>query len=316
MLSDLALDDQRDGMIEVIESCLSNKARAAKIVTALRGATSKTSLLDAVKLTTSGERMEIESEIGRLEAELGPIERRRAYLERCSSAYGELLGWGGFRLGRVDESLFHKVHEADILCAHDDRPIPPEIAEARKSCGVFLVQHDWASLIASAEADDGGFRLPFEHTCFEFNISGRRVCFLASCVDGEPYQYLPLIRTRDGWVLGDAQEDLTYKLQDQVRAIAITLDAAVVRADVVRAPYKLNVARAAKGRVPLYDYHILSLARPQRAVALPREGAPIHHKRLHFRRGHWRHYENHKTWIKWMLVGDAALGFADKDYRL
>jgi hypothetical protein len=38
--------------------------------------------------------------------------------------------------------------------------------------------------------------------------------------------------------------------------------------------------------------------------------------RLHFRRRHWRHFVNHKTWIKWTLVGDPDLGFIDKDYRL
>lgn len=37
---------------------------------------------------------------------------------------------------------------------------------------------------------------------------------------------------------------------------------------------------------------------------------------LHFRRGHWRHYGEYKTWIKWMLVGDPELGFVDKMYKL
>jgi len=31
---------------------------------------------------------------------------------------------------------------------------------------------------------------------------------------------------------------------------------------------------------------------------------------------HWRHFENHKTWIKWHLRGDPCLGFIDKHYRL
>jgi hypothetical protein len=46
------------------------------------------------------------------------------------------------------------------------------------------------------------------------------------------------------------------------------------------------------------------------------EREPGRKKRLHFRRGHWRHYETHKTWIKWMLVGDPDLGFIEKQYRL
>lgn len=37
---------------------------------------------------------------------------------------------------------------------------------------------------------------------------------------------------------------------------------------------------------------------------------------MHFRRGHWRHYQDHRTWIKWCLVGDPDLGFVDKHYKL
>ena len=39
-------------------------------------------------------------------------------------------------------------------------------------------------------------------------------------------------------------------------------------------------------------------------------------KRLHFVRGHWRRYEEHKTWIRWRLRGDPDLGFIDKSYRI
>ncbi len=38
--------------------------------------------------------------------------------------------------------------------------------------------------------------------------------------------------------------------------------------------------------------------------------------RLHVVRGHWRHYEEHKTWIKWHLRGDPDLGFIQKHYSL
>lgn len=37
---------------------------------------------------------------------------------------------------------------------------------------------------------------------------------------------------------------------------------------------------------------------------------------MHFVRGHWRHYEVSKTWIRWHLRGDPDLGFIDKEYRL
>jgi hypothetical protein len=38
-------------------------------------------------------------------------------------------------------------------------------------------------------------------------------------------------------------------------------------------------------------------------------------KRLHLRRGHWRHFATYRTWIKWMMVGNPDLGFVDKEYR-
>jgi hypothetical protein len=45
-------------------------------------------------------------------------------------------------------------------------------------------------------------------------------------------------------------------------------------------------------------------------------GEKRHSPRLHFRRGHHRHYENYKLWIKWQLVGNPDIGFIDKDYKL
>jgi len=104
----------------------------------------------------------------------------------------------------------------------------------------------------------------------------------------------------------------------QIRAILIALEARVASAEVIRADYKLNAAREKRGKLPLYDYHIVSLARRAR-TANPLPLDPDRHitrRRLHFRRGHWRHYEKHKVWIEWMLVGDPDLGFIDKEYRL
>jgi hypothetical protein len=39
-------------------------------------------------------------------------------------------------------------------------------------------------------------------------------------------------------------------------------------------------------------------------------------RRLHFRRGHFRHFDGWKTWVNWCLVGDPDLGFVDKHYKL
>lgn len=106
-------------------------------------------------------------------------------------------------------------------------------------------------------------------------------------------------------------------LNEQIKAVAVALDAEVASTEVIRAPHRSNHPPHDRARLPGYSFHIVNLARRQRAEPLERDDdAPAHHLRLHFRRGHWRHYETHKTWIKWMLVGDPSLGFVDKEYRL
>ena len=100
-------------------------------------------------------------------------------------------------------------------------------------------------------------------------------------------------------------------------AICIALDAAIATTEVVRAPHKINRVREAKGRLPIFDFHSVRLTKRSRPMPLPVDpDRAITRRRLHFRRGHWRHFDDHKTWINWMLVGDPDLGFVDKNYRL
>jgi hypothetical protein len=108
-------------------------------------------------------------------------------------------------------------------------------------------------------------------------------------------------------------------LLTNIKAACISLEAKVAEIEVVRAPHKLNAARERRGKLPISDYHIINLARRQQVEPLPLEHKLEAHPRsprLHFRRGHWRHFVNHKTWINWTLVGDPDLGFIDKHYRL
>lgn len=76
----------------------------------------------------------------------------------------------------------------------------------------------------------------------------------------------------------------------------------------------VNAAKNILAR-PLYEYRVVRLNRKPRTQSLPATAlhAP---KRLHFRRGHWRHYEGFKTWVRWCLVGNPDLGFIDKEYRI
>jgi hypothetical protein len=219
---------------------------------------------------------------------------------------------------------------------------------------IFVIEHDWAAAFATAKDFNGGeIRLPFDTSIFEFQFNSIR--FVAAVSDesatkfGVEHGITKLVflfaQTKEGWcspgmfsldsdgklpLVAPADDvdgvpmsiriltDVLAAIGKQIRALLISLDAEVAVAEVVRAPHKLNAQREKKGQPPLLDYHIVSLARRSRAERLPTEPGhePHHRVRMHFRRGHWRHFENHKTWIRWMLVGDPDLGFIDKHYRL
>lgn len=201
----------------------------------------------------------------------------------------------------------------------------------------FVVEHDWAAAFNGAKDFEAGeVHYPYEKMCFEFYISGKRVCVVVS--EGQELdRILPAVETKAaGWALlpcafesvngetipahiGDDRFDALRRLcADQIRAICISLEAEVTTTEIVRAPHKLNRSREKSGRAPLIDYHAVRLTHRTRPATLPdptgdeKRTSP----RLHFRRGHWRHHSNHKTWIKWQLVGDPDLGFIDKHYRL
>jgi hypothetical protein len=264
---------------------------------------------------------------------------------QSSPSYTGFLKWlqsPSFNLQRPMGSVFHKMVSASdpmpsraddeqggllVLPECQTRLVNPLYGYEPR---VFVVEHDWAAAFAGAgEFDDGEYRLPFSDCVFEFVINGQRVV----SVDSETRGGLVAIEFRNEWVtmreiydnepaslvkeVFEPYKRLISVLDRNIRAISIALDSEVATHEVVRAPYKLNAAREKKGKPPISDYHVVSLARRHRAAPLPRNGDPEHGKvRLHFRRGHWRHYENHKTWIKWTLVGNPDLGFINKHYRL
>lgn len=215
---------------------------------------------------------------------------------------------------------------------------PAEFEEAWSDASVFVIQHDWAAVFRGAADYVGGdLRLPDDVCIFEFQISGRPVIAATFEMDGKLYMQ-PITRVEGKWIFGarvyyfrdgrwlseqgsdepgsDQYSTLVGMVGEQVRAIAIALDAKVAETDVMRDPQGRTIART--DRAPHNSYHIVSLAHRTRAKPLDRadDWTPGTRRRLHFRRGHWRHYETHKSWIKWMLVGDPDLGFVDKEYRL
>jgi hypothetical protein len=222
------------------------------------------------------------------------------------------------------------------------------------SAGVLLLEHDWATAFANASGDDladNEVVLPYDCTIFELRVAGLHVIayFVGDGIAEQAifcrnkngwffFGYLRLYPGDDGtprWFFQHVSTDRVERhgnpysvfaefLARQARAVAVALDAEVATREVVRAPYKLNRLRKARGKLPIWDYHVVKLAhRRDRLSPVSAElrgpldpNREIKRKRLHFRRSHWRHYANFRTRIKWMLVGDPDLGFVDKEYRL
>jgi hypothetical protein len=272
-----------------------------------------------------------ERELTSTKTEFGRDIRR---LELLIKAHTELEAWikGEMVLGRPEASILHRLigaikHNKLIIPERDESKAKP--TDFARSFGrgtqSFVVQHDWASAFANAtDFDEGDFALPYDDCCFEFRITGKRVLVLAR-IENERLAFAPFVLTEAGWVPLDEyhggeiaeSESFGRLICSQIRAVSIALDADVAMTEVTRVPAKLNVAREKRGEMPLFDHHVVSLARRTRAAPLDTPTGRTHRSpRLHFRRGHWRRYETYKTWIRWTLVGNLDLGYIEKEYRL
>lgn len=248
-------------------------------------------------------------------------------LDNCHAWLGRLNDCEKFSLERNDVSRLHKYIEAghagrilDISKKPNDKSvekflIPPQ---------TFVVKHDWANAFESASGIEDEIKLPYEYCGFEFRVSGNTVLIHAFEVPvSEEYEdgvcLNAAVECLDHWMLlsedKGEQDYILGFLWQQIRAICIALDADVATEEVVRAPAALNAKRTKAGKIPLRDYHVVDLSRRHR-VSNPLAGEPGKKHRMHFVRGHWRHYEEHKTWIKWHLRGDPHLGFIQKHYAL
>lgn len=255
------------------------------------------------------------------------LKKENARLEKELEFIRGFIDWieGPMRLERPQASVAHRIaQKLKDGQAHDGDGAFRKTRERLRAFGTFnpisfVVEHDWAAAFANAQdLKQTEAPAPFESTLYEFRISGRAVC-VWECEAG----WAVFAEHKGMWIIGDhADPDvsgLERLLRDQINAIKIALDAEVVVKDIIRAPHKLNVARSKIGKLPLFDYHVLRLKPAQRAARIlsGADGSePPTRKRLHFVRGHWRHFENHKTWVRWHLRGDPDLGFIDKHYRL
>lgn len=244
---------------------------------------------------------------------------------------------GPLKLERAEGSMLNS------LVNYINKEPKSGIPEIWKSIGIqsFVVEHDWAGAFAKSDALKGEFRLPYELCCFEFVVSGNRVCTLWREVEGvKTFSVavhitadnrwtsfdLNIVDVDDMWVTSNYKSGGPLKeyegrfatlLGQQVRAVCISLEAEVaVASDVIREPYRSNLPSRAPRALPEFSYHVVSLARLRRKLSATDEPSTGRHRKLHWCRGHWRHYPDHRTWIKWCLKGDPDLGFVDKHYRL
>lgn len=216
----------------------------------------------------------------------------------------------------------------------------------------FVIEHNWAKAFEGVKDFDGGeIRLPFAYTCFEFRINDVRVLIFLGENEGGVIDGIVASGINKRWYINPNkvvfdgnklyhpeagkhnEEVLAYlrEIGNQIRAVCIMLDAKVAvgerRASGGEA---LKKKRIKEGKSPLRDYHVVSLARRHRAEYEKGDPTGIR-KRLHWRRGHWRHFKTpggqvryvnaegitvSKTWVEWHLVGDENLGFIEKHYRL
>lgn len=231
---------------------------------------------------------------------------------------------GDYRLRKPDAPAWHKLRDA---WATEKGTVIRESAEpymrafCTEDAQVFLVDHNWAKVFENAaEFDRGEYPLPYDRCVFEFLIDDYRVLVLTEKTDAVPNY---LIWIYDGWAwvgLDPVQEgevgSLSAFMVAHIRAICIALDAEVAYADPIRAPAKLNAARIKRGKTPLPDYRVVKLVQNKVHMNALEPTEPGPKKRLHFRRGHWRHLGNFKTWVRWCLVGSPDLSFVDKFYRI
>lgn len=267
------------------------------------------------------------------------IEVKKARCEIILSESKEFEEWIArkeFFLEKNDCSRLHQLEEAgrdDLIILADEKtlgehPLNDGAKWKNNFCSdyhSFVVRHNWASAFnGSQDYEDGSIKLPYEKCIFEFRFSGKTVVAFCREIENSPFTMLAIAQNKKVWAwigtigVGEDNEDspLIRAIYEQIKAICIAMDAEVATHTVIRAPFKLNMKREKEGKIPLFSYSIVDLSRRfrvQEAGGIPVSGTK---KRLHFRRGHWRHFAESKTWVRWTLVGNPELGFIEKEYRL
>lgn len=191
--------------------------------------------------------------------------------------------------------------------------------------GTIVVTHDWHKVLGTeiSESIGNDFVPPYPHCAFEFRMNDVTV-ILVMIQDGPDGKQasVPFFGYNDIWMCLSAttamQSDRMNAIWLQVQAVCVALDAEVATISKTEPPAKLNKRRAKRGLTPLYSHSVVDLAKrylKPHVVEEAKEDSGIR-IRLHFRRGHWRHLDEKKVWVKWCLVGNPDLGFVDHYYKI
>lgn len=244
------------------------------------------------------------------------------------SMHGEVVAFlqSGAAIQPNDCTRLHAVREAMAAgrVYHGPDAVPVERDALMLASGhPFILRHDWLALLGPGFDPwdvQNDFRIPFPITAFEFLADGRPVTLVCLQPEGEPIAMTAIVKCGDSWLFpGVPDETADYPIiqacWDQVRAACVAMDLGLAVASEQPAPERLNAKRQRSGKDPIPTLRVIDIAHKHVRSDGDKQGAG--HKRLHFRRGHWRHFDDgHKTWIKWMLVGDPSLGFVEHQYKL
>lgn len=183
----------------------------------------------------------------------------------------------------------------------------------------FVLTHDWRAAFGDSigEVKPIELKQPLPVCAFEMRVSG--VSLVAAVEEVAPGERRMIVLADIGagmWTEVEYESRAFAFVSDQAYAALIALDSQVASCDLIQPPAVLNAKRIKSGKAALPDYRVVRLARRSNASHADSGNPTGRHPRLHFRRGHWRHYEDRKTWINWTLVGNPDLGFIDKHYKL
>jgi len=228
-----------------------------------------------------------------------------------------------FIIERVETILFDDLFSLTYADTETD-----SIASAFVDAQRFLINKDWSDAFAGATGiGTGDYVLPFPKCCFEFRVSGIDMVVMAesaSVSGGRDDRFHLFIEHTGYWARVESSpsaDRLFSLLKNIIRFLCISLEAEVLSAEIIHG-VTTNRGKKKRSRRALHDYHVVDLANRPSSVARSTKPSHLEHGlndkrtvRLHFRRGHWRHYADHRTWIKWMLVGSEECGTIEKIYR-